>query len=93
MANIKVGEALRSSGSQIESMATTFNGILADARNLVHQITANWQGQAQVAFLNDFNRTDKQLESLPDTVKSLGQAAIGAADAYIAADKNLGSRS
>ena len=83
MANIKVGEALKNSGQEIVGMQTVFSDILNESYDLVGKITADWQGQAQVAFLNDFNRTKAQLEELPETIANFGNAAIQAAEQYI----------
>ena len=91
MANIKVGEALKNSGQEIVGMQTVFSDILNESYDLVGKITADWQGQAQVAFLNDFNRTKAQLEELPETIANFGNAAIQAAEQYIATDNSIGS--
>lgn len=92
MANIKVGEALKSSGESIVSMQAVFSDILNESYDLVTKITSDWQGQAQVAFVNDFNRTKAQLEEMPETIGNLGRAAISAAEQYIATDNAAGGK-
>lgn len=91
MANIKVGEALKSSGEAIVGMQAVFSDILNESYDLVSKITADWQGQAQVAFVNDFNRTKAQLEEMPETIGNLGKAAVQAAEQYISTDNTIGS--
>ncbi len=92
MATINVGEALKTSGEEIQAMAATFQEILDESYDLVSKITADWQGQAQTAFLADFTRTKEQLASLPETVTGLGKGAVNAAEQYIQTDTAAGSR-
>ncbi len=82
MAQINVGEQLRTDGQAIQAMASTFQGILDKGYSLVDAIDAGWEGLSNNAFMADYQRIKTTLQNLPDTITNLGKGAVSAADAY-----------
>ncbi len=92
MAQINVGEQLRTDGQAIQSMANTFQGILEKGYALVEKIDADWEGLSNNAFMADYQRIKTTLQSLPETIVNLGKGAVSAADAYEQTDASGAKR-
>lgn len=90
MANIRVTpEELNTQGADLKQYAEDLEGILTNIGNKITEITNGWDGLAQDAYFEMYTTMNESLKQFPVLVDSLGEATIGAANAFAAVDDEL----
>jgi WXG100 family type VII secretion target len=81
---------LADAGGVVSSVAAD----LTDELNLLDdrsaQLTGQWSGEAQVAYVDQYQGWARQMRELAETLDDAGAAAAKAAAAYRAADEQVG---
>lgn len=92
MASIRLTpEELRQQGEDLKNLSQELEDILKQVDTKINTACDGWDGLAQDAFLNSYSSMQQTLSQFPLLVKSFGEQACGAAEAFGTADSELAS--
>ena len=90
MANIRVTpEELKTQGEDLKRYAEGLESILKEVDEKIGMIDEGWDGLAQDAYLGMYQEMKKSLDEFPKLVDSIGDATVGAANAFAQVDEEL----
>lgn len=84
-------EELTQQGQDLQNLADELVTLLGQVDTKVNAACDGWDGLAQDAFLNSYTSMKSTLDQFPELVRSFGQQAVGAAEAFGTADSELAS--
>lgn len=92
MASIRVTpETLNSQGKDLVSYAGDLQEILDSIDAKINEIAEGWDGLSQDAYFDLYSTLKESLKQFPESVNSLGEATISAAEAFSEVDETLQS--
>ena len=90
MANIRVTpEELNAQGEDLKRYAEGLKSILKEVDEKIGMIDDGWDGLAQDAYLDMYQEMKTSLDQFPELVNSIGEATVGAANAFAQVDEEL----
>lgn len=92
MANIRVTpETLNGQGADLLNLSNDLRELLSSIDKKVNEIIDGWDGLAQDGYFDMYGNMKESLDVMPDIVDALGNATIGAANAFSSVDEELKS--
>lgn len=92
MASIRVTpETLNAQGQDLIGYAGDMGDILSTIDGKINEIIDGWDGLAQDAYFEMYQTMKQSLDKFPELIDSLGQATVGAAEAFGSVDEQLQS--
>ena len=82
-------QELRKKAKELERLREQDDAIMRRMRTLVMGLAGEWQGQAQAAYINQFNENQKRMADFSDTIQKYATLAKTAADELEAMDREL----
>ena len=93
MATIRITpDSLRSRAKEVDGYREEFNTTMGKLQSLVGALGDEWQGDAQVAFTQDFENMKKNITSFSECLQRYADAMRTAAAELEATDTNLKSK-
>ena len=93
MADIKVSsEQLDALGSDVVSIATQLDSIIAEAEAKVGATSSVWEGLAHNAYMGDYAKQKETLVKIGEIVTGLGKQIKGVAQQWKESEAALSSR-
>lgn len=90
MAEIKLtNELLKSEGQNLLVYANNLNEKLEAIDRKINDISDDWKGLSQQAYLDMYYSLKSKMDQLPSLVEELGNDAITAADSFGNTDESL----
>ena len=85
-------ESLESNARKVEGYKSEFETTMKNLTNLVDGLRDEWEGEAQTAFVTDFDNMRKTITSFSETMQRYAEAMKTAAKELRQADENLKSK-
>ena len=85
-------ESLESNAKKVDGYNAEFNSTMTNLKNLVDNLGSEWEGQAQTAFVTDFENMKKTITSFSECLERYANAMRTAAQELRQADENLKSK-
>ena len=82
-------QELRNKARELETLRETDDNIMRRMRTLVMGLAGFWQGEAQAAYINQFNVNQKRMTEFSETIGKYAALAKEAADEIEAMDREL----
>ena len=92
MASIRVTpETLSAQGQELVGYAGDMRDVLSLIDGKINEIIDGWDGLSQDAYFQMYMTMKESFDKFPELIDSLGQATVGAAEAFSSVDEQLQS--
>lgn len=85
-------DVLRGKASEVRSLRTQHDDVITKMRSLVNGLTDSWMGQAQSAFVSQFESMQSTFSAFSDLMESYAQKMDVAATTMEQTDSALASK-